>query len=174
MRLNSPPAHRLRRTIKLWKRGAVAMLILSLIGLVAWDVLTGPQPDDFGYRFSPMYMLTWQGFGFWTWAGAVGVSILLINYLWLGRNEMIHCPHCHHDTSAKDDWVCPACGEENRPRYGGVKDSFYTPVTCCMHCGSAPAAYQCPNCKQIITLETGGDMTRYAYRKPVEERSPHT
>jgi hypothetical protein len=164
--LKSPPARQLRRQRMQWKRGAIGLLIFSVIGLALWETFTGPHPQDFGYRFSPMYCMTWQGFGFWTWVGAVAVSIALINYLWLGREEKIHCPHCHHDTSSKDNWMCPSCNQENRPRYGGVKDSFYTPLTRCIHCGAVPTAYQCPHCKQIIALDTDADLSRYAYQKP--------
>lgn len=166
MKKHSSPPLRLRRRAIFLKRFAVALLAISIIGLIAWETFTGPHPEEFGYRFSPMYSFTWQGFGFWVWVAAVLFSIGLINYSWIGREIMIHCPHCGHDTSSKDEWVCSSCGKENRPRYGGVKDSFYTVLTRCKHCGTPPAAFQCPRCEQPIALDAEADTTRYAYRRP--------
>jgi len=167
MSAHHPPAHSLRHRIALMRRGAVTLLIVSLIGLIAWEAFTGPHPNDFGYRFSPMYILTWQGFGFWAWVAAVLIGIGLINYSWLGREVMIHCPQCGRDNSSKDDWVCPNCGQENRPRCGGTRDSFYTVLTRCKHCGASPAAYRCQQCAHVIPLGPHADMTHYAYR-PVD------
>lgn len=164
--MKNPPPQRLRRQMVFMKRFAVSLLVTSLIGLIAWETFTGPHPEEFGYRFSPMYSFTWQGFGFWAWVGTVLIAIALINYSWLGREIMIHCPHCQHDTSSKDEWVCASCGEENRPRYGGIKDSFYTVLTRCKHCDTAPAAFQCPQCKGLVALDADADTTKYAYRAP--------
>src|SRR3569833_1900737 len=105
-----PPAHSLRHRIALMRRGAVTLLIVSLIGLIAWEAFAGPHPNDFGYRFSPMYILTWQGFGFWAWVAAVLIGIGLINYSWLGREVMFHCPLCGRVFFSFVVWVCFFCG----------------------------------------------------------------
>src|SRR3569833_2533825 len=100
MSAHHPPAHSLRHRIALMRRGAVTLLIVSLIGLIAWEAFTGPRTNDFGYSFSPMYILTWQGFGFWACVAALLIVICLINYSWLGRELMIHFPQCGRDNSS--------------------------------------------------------------------------
>lgn len=165
MNLKHPSAHQLRRQTSVMRGAAAAALIASVLLVILWNSYVGPPPIEFDSRFSPMYILTWQGFGFWLGILAVLISIVWLNYAWIGREIMIHCPQCQYDISSKDDWVCPYCHTENRPRYGGPKDSFYTPLTRCKHCGQTPMAYQCPRCQTLIALDAGADVSRYAFQK---------
>jgi hypothetical protein len=155
---------RFRRSLALWRKCAWLFLVFSIFAVIAWESITGPGPADFGYRFSPMYTFSVTGFFFWYFVLCVLAAVALINYLYLGIKVRLHCPSCMHTISSKDDWVCAYCRTENRPRYGGAKDSYYTLLAECGHCLRSPESYMCGNCGTVTAFEQGGDDKVFAYK----------
>lgn len=155
---------RFRRNLALWRKFAWLFLVFSIFAVIAWENLSGPGPEDFGYRFSPMYAFSVAGFFFWFFVLCVLAAIVLINYLYLGINVRLRCPSCNHTISSKDEWVCAYCKTENRPLYGGAKDSYYTLLTECKHCLRAPESYMCAHCGTVTPFESDADVKVFAYK----------
>lgn len=162
---------RFRRNLVMWRKGAWLFLVLSIIAVILWNSFGGPQPESFGYRFSPMYTFSVTGFFFWLFVLFVLVAIVLINYLYLGVSVTLRCPSCSHSVPSKDEWVCGHCGTENRPLYGGVKDSYYTLLTECKSCHRVPEAYKCPRCGTVTAFSDGSDKSVFAYGKASAEEA---
>lgn len=157
---------RFRRNLALWRRAAWLFLLLSIAAVVLWEQFGGPEPEDFGYRFSPMYTFSLTGFFFWFFVLCVLIAVALVNYLYLGINVDLRCPACGRHIPSKDEWLCAYCGTENRPRYGGVKDSYYTLLTECKHCHRPPEAYKCGQCGTVTAFSADADQGAFA-RKTV-------
>lgn len=156
---------RFRRRLAVARRGAWILLALSIAGVAVWERLGGPQPDDFGYRFSPMYTFSPTGMVFWSLIGGVLVAVALINYLYLGINLKLRCPSCAAVIPAKAEWECGHCSGVNRPLYGGIKDSYYVLLTECKHCHRVPPGYRCAGCGTVSAFD-GGRAPDAAARAP--------
>lgn len=157
---------RFRGNLATWRKLAWLFLALSIAAVILWEVFGGPEPEDFGYRFSPMYTFSVTGFFFWLFVLLVLVAIGLVNYLYLGITVNLRCPSCGDSIPSKDAWVCGHCEGENRPLYGGIKDSYYTLLTECKHCHRVPQAYKCSKCGNVTPFAEGIDGAPHAYRKP--------
>ncbi len=141
-----------RRNLYSGRRLAWAALAVSVCAIVLWEVLGGPPPDDFGYRFSPMYTLSAQGLIFWGLVSALIGSFGLLHWFYMGKEYLLRCPQCQSTISSKADWICPACGKENTPTRGGLLNILYTVLTRCKHCGKSPETRHCLQCDNAIKL----------------------
>lgn len=155
---------RFRRNLALARKGAWILLAVSIVLVIMWEFVGGPHPENFGYRFSPMYSFSVSGFFFWFFVALVLIAIVLINYLHLGINVQLQCPQCQHRIPSKDEWVCAHCGTENRPLYGGARDSYYTLLTECKNCHRAPEALKCEQCGAVTAFGPEADSNAHAYK----------